>query len=258
MENETKYIDLNKLEPKVKKKRHSVKHSKDNALNPEQQKDLITTVSILGVKEETKYKYEVMIHLLMNGGLRIGEAIQVRLDWFGVTDDRIVLNIPSKARDLSNLKRDWVPKTAAGAREIIFINKGVGEKIRSFFISNKGLNFNRQRAYQIVKQLGFKAKHPIGSNVKCQACDKETKIESDFKYMDPLKCKYCKVIIAQSKLHPHALRSTYANNLVHAGVNANALCYAMGWSDMNTAINYIQTSKVHARDEIINKMGGQD
>lgn len=209
-------LEINSKGEIVKKPRRIIKHSKDNALFPEEQKELIRAIDKMKQKEETKYRYLVMIHLLMDAGLRISEALQVRLDWFQISEDRVILNIPQKARDLSNLKRDWIPKTKAGAREVIFVHKGVGEKVRSFFIQNKGIGFNRQRAYQVVKELGS--------------------------------------IINKPNLHPHALRSTYANNLIHAGVNANALCYSMGWSDMNTAINYINTSKVHARDEILKKM----
>jgi integrase/recombinase XerD len=217
---EIKNIDVRNLEVNSngeikKKKKHSIKHSKENALEIKEKEDLLNAVKKLKHKPETKYKYEVLIHLMMNAGLRVSEALQVRLEWFKECEDGILLNIPDKARDLSNMKRDWKPKTLAGKREVYFLDKGVGEKVRSYFINNKGLGFSRQRAYQIIKMLGE--------------------------------------IINKPKLHPHALRSTYANKLVYAGVNASTLCYYMGWNNLNTALNYVRMSNIAARKDLIEK-----
>jgi len=197
------------------KKKHSIKHSKDNALEDNEKKELLRAVNSLNAQPETKYRYEVLIHLMMNAGLRVSEALQVRYEWFKETDEGILLNIPDKARDLSNLKRDWKPKTLAGKREVFFLDRGIGEKVRSYFISNKGLGFSRQRAYQIMKMLGAK--------------------------------------INKFHLHPHALRSTYANMLVYAGVTESTLCYYMGWNNLQTAVNYVKTSNVAARKDLIKK-----
>lgn len=216
-----KSIDFKKLEVDnegviVKKKKHSIKHSKDNALELDEQKQLLKAIRELKQKPELRYKYEVLVHLMMTAGLRVSEALQVRYEWFSETDDGIVIRIPDKARDLGNLKRDWKPKTLAGKREVFFIDHGIGEKVRSFFIQNKGIGMLRQRAYQIVRMLGENINKP--------------------------------------KLHPHALRSTYANSLVYAGVNATTLMYYMGWSDLNVALNYVKSSNVAARKDIIEKM----
>ena len=199
-----------------KKQKHSVKHSKDNALEENEKIEIFRAIQNLKVNHEIKYKYEVLVHLMMNAGLRVSEALQVRYDWFNETEEGILLRIPDKARDLGNLKRDWKPKTLAGKREVIFIDKGVGEKVRSYFISNKSLGMLRQRAYQVINMLG--------------------------KNMD------------KPKLHPHALRSTYANSLVYAGVTESTLCYYMGWNNLQTAVNYVKTSNVAARRDLINKM----
>lgn len=198
-----------------KKQSHTVKHSKDNALEEHERKEIFRAIKELDMNEEVKYKYEVLVHLMMNAGLRVTEALQVRLEWFNDTEDGITINIPHKARDMANMKRDWNPKTKAGKREVIFIDKAIGEKVRSYFINNKSLGILRQRAYQIIKMLGG--------------------------------------IINKPKLHPHALRSTYANSLVYMGVNASTLCYYMGWSDLNTARNYVKTSNIAARRDLINK-----
>lgn len=215
-------IDFNKLKVSekdgeiIKKPKHSIKHSKDNALEEEEQKDLLKAIQELKVKPELKYKYEVLVHLMMNAGLRVSEALQVRREWFIETEVGIIIRIPGKARDLANLKRDWKPKTIAGKREVLFIDNGTGEKVRSFFISNQGIGMLRQRAYQIINKLGKDIDKP--------------------------------------KLHPHALRSTYANNLVYSGVNATTLMYYLGWSNLNVALNYIKSNNMAARKDLIDKM----
>lgn len=199
-----------------KKERHSIKHSKDNALEESEKDEIFRAIKALKVKPEIKYKYEVLVHLMMNAGLRVSEALQVRYEWFNETDDGIVLRIPDKARDLGNLKRDWKPKTLAGKREVIFIDPAVGEKVRSYFIQNQGVGILRQRAYQVIRMLGKAMNKP--------------------------------------ELHPHALRSTYANSLVYGGVTESTLCYYMGWNNLQTAVNYVKTSNVAARRDLINKM----
>jgi integrase len=214
--NKTRYINIGK--PIVKK---PVKHSKDNALEVHVQKELIEAIKTLDIKEETKFRYRVLIALIMEGGLRISEAIQTRLSWITETDDGITLNIPEKDRDHRNLKRDWKPKTVQGIREVIFLDDKVGSLIKSYLISNKGgLGFSRQQAGKIVKMLGEKINKP--------------------------------------KLHPHALRSTYANNLVYSGVNASTLMYFMGWARLETAMNYFKTSKIAARKDLLEKMKSKD
>lgn len=224
-----KHIDFNKLKVDennniVKKKKHSIKHSKDNALEEKEKAELLRAIQELKTPKgadldiKLKNKYEILVHLMMNAGLRVSEALQVRYEWFADTEDGIVIRIPDKARDLANMKRDWKPKTLAGKREVFFIDNAVGEKVRSFFIQNKGMGMLRQRAYQIINMLGKKIDKPL--------------------------------------LHPHALRSTYANTLVYNGVNATTLMYYMGWSNLNVALNYIKASNVAARRDLIEKMRG--
>jgi integrase len=200
------------LKPKV----NSIKHAKDNALETHEQEELIRAVKSLKINDITKQRYQVLIHLLMHAGLRISEAIQTRRDWFNDTEDGVTINIPLKARDLRNMKRDWTVKTTAGAREVIFIDAAIGERVQSYFINNpRGLGFSRQRGGQIVKMLGE--------------------------------------LIGKPQLHPHALRSTYANSLIYKGVNATTLQYYMGWEDIRTAVNYVKASKIAARKDLLNK-----
>lgn len=211
-------LEINK-EGHIEKKKHTIKHSKENALEKHEQEELFRALKNLDIKEETKQRYGVLVHLMMDSGLRVSEAIQCRSSWFNDTEDGVTINIPTKDRDLRNLKRDWKPKTVLGAREVIFIDKAIGERVKSFFIGKpKGLNMSRQRAGQIIKTLGIKLNKP--------------------------------------RLHPHALRSTYANNLVYKGVNATTLQYYMGWAHIQTAFNYIRTSKIAARKDLLEKTRG--
>jgi len=200
---------------KVKEKK-ATKHSKENALENHEKEALLRAIKELPNEVKTKNRYEVLVHLMLNAGLRVSEALQVRLEWFNETEDGIIINIPDKARDLLNSKRDWKPKTLAGKREVYILDKAIGEKLRSYFINNeKGIGFSRQRAYQIISLLGAKINKP--------------------------------------SLHPHALRSTYANTLVYAGVTESTLCYYMGWNNLQTAVNYVKTSNVAARKDLIKK-----
>ena len=200
--------------PKPIKK--NIKYSKDQALEEEEKKALLESIKTLNSKPDIKYKYEVLVCLMMYGGLRVSEAIQTRLEWFIDTPDGVVVRIPNEARNIRNLKKDWKPKTKAGNRESIFIDSAIGEKIKSYYITHKSLGINRFRAYQIIKMLGQRINKP--------------------------------------QLHPHALRSTYANSLVYRGVNATTLMYYMGWSNLNTALHYIKTSNIAARRDLLEKM----
>lgn len=202
--------------PKNRVKKNSVKHSKENALEKHEQEELIRAVSQIKSQDTTKLKYRILIALTMEAGLRISEAVQCRKEWLNHTEDGYTINIPKEDRDINNLKKFWTPKTDAGAREVIFLDANVGSMVNTYFITNpKGLGISRQRAGQIVKALGKAINKP--------------------------------------NLHPHALRSTYANNLVYQGVNTITLTYYMGWSDLKTAQNYVKTSKIAARKDLKEK-----
>ena len=209
-----------------KKVKPRVKHSKHNALRlPDEKTEMLRTIKSLPYNPQTLYKYEILVHLMVDAGLRVTEAIQCRLSWFLETEDGIAVKVPVKDRDLRNMKRDWVPKTEAGSRIVTFIKKEIGEKVKSYFISNpRGIQGNnkakaisRQRVYQLVKLIGSK--------------------------MTPAK-----------DLYPHALRSTFANELVQGGVTLHTLCYIMGWDNLETAKNYVHTSEAAATQDLIRTM----
>jgi len=197
------------------------KNAKDNALEHHEQKELVRRIkSLTNKKQIHKDKFLTLIYLIMESGMRVTEAIQCRLDWFNETEDGVTITIPKQDKDVLNLRKQWIPKTNTSARTVIFINEAVGQSVYGFFKANlKGLQFTRQRAFQLIKEAG--------------------------------------ALINKEKLHPHALRSTYANNLLYAGCDTNTLLYYMGWSSVTTFRNYVKSSENFARKDLLDKMRGK-
>ena len=54
-----------------KKEKHSIKHSKDNALEENEKKEIFRVIKELNTAPEIQSKYEVLVHLMMNAGLRV-------------------------------------------------------------------------------------------------------------------------------------------------------------------------------------------
>jgi len=212
-----KYVEIPEEEEKEQKR---VKHAKDNALEKHEQDKLKNAIYDLKIQDDTKLRYRVLVALTMEAGLRVSEAIQCRKSWLQKTDDGVTIKVPEKDRDIKNKKRDWKPKTLQGEREVIFNDKDTGSMVYTFFMSNPdGLKFSRQRAAQVISLLGVK--------------------------------------IGKPNLHPHALRSTYANNLVYAGVTPATLQNCLGWANLATAQDYIRTSNIAERKEVLEKMRGE-
>ena len=225
-----KNLEVNEKGDIVRKKKARVKHSKENALRlPDEKTEFFRSIKTLSNNPKLLYKYEIIIHLMVDAGLRVSEALQCRLSWFLDSDKGVAVRIPLKDRDLRNMKKDWIPKSQAGTRTVTFIKKEIGEKVKSYFLTHeRGITGNdnkkalsRQRVYQLVKLIG--------------------------KNMNPAK-----------EIYPHALRSTFANELVQGGVDLHTLCYLMGWDNLETARNYIQTSEAAATKDLLRKFRGED
>ena len=194
------------------------KNAKDNALEENEQKNLIREIkNIQNMKQYHKDKFLTLVYLMMKAGLRVSEAIQCRLEWFNEDEDGVTITIPKQDKDILNLRKNWNPKTTAGARTVIFTDDGVGQAVYGFFKANpKGLQFTRQRGHQWIKRAGE--------------------------------------LINKPHLHPHALRSTYANNLLYLGCDSNTLMYYMGWSSIVTFKNYTKSNEKFARKDLLNKL----
>lgn len=197
------------------------KNAKDNALELHEQKELIRRIkNTPNRKQKHKDKFLVLVYLMMESGMRVTEAIQCRLEWFNETEDGVTITIPKQDKDVLNLRKQWLPKTNTSARTVIFIDDAVGQTVYGYYKNNpKGLQFTRQRAYQWIKEAGK--------------------------------------LIEKKGLHPHALRSTYANNLLYNGCDTNTLLYYMGWSSVTTFRNYVKSNENFARKDLLEKMRGK-
>ena len=214
-----KEINFNKLEVRdgeIKKKR--TKHSHEEALTPNQLKELYLAVE-KNAPDNKKEKVRALFMIMAETGLRISEALEFRREWWNPIEG--IISIPSSDKDIYNLKSYWRPKSENGQREIhlSLLNPKIVPWIDSFITRNpRGL------------QLSNKLKS--GSRTAQRWTEKYG------------------TLISKPDLHPHALRSTFANNLVALGVNANTLKYYMGWSKLETAENYIKSSPEQAKSNL--------
>jgi len=176
-----------------------VKHSYENALEPTEQKDLLDAID--EYKSPNRLHHKALIYLILKAGLRVSEALQFRKEWFIKKDDCHIIKIPFEDKDITNLRKNWRPKTPKAAREIPIYNLEVISFLDVFLHSNKRVKLNRQNAYKTVKKYGSQIDKP--------------------------------------KLHPHALRSTFANDLILLGVSISTVKYLLGWAKLETANNYI-------------------
>jgi len=191
-----------------------VKHSHENALEPTEEKELLNIIDEYDSPKRLHHK--ALIYLMMKGGLRVSEALQFRREWFIKKDDCYLIKIPFEDKNITNLRKNWRPKTPKAARHIPIYDVEVFSFLDVFLHSNKRIELNRQNAYKIIKLYGAKIDKP--------------------------------------DLHPHALRSTYANHLVSLGVTVGSLKYLMGWAKLEVANNYYSGSPHSAREDLKRKL----
>lgn len=192
------------------KKHKEVKHSYNEALEPEEKKVLINTIH--EYSSSNRLHHLALIYLMLNAGLRVSEALQFRRSWFIKKDKGYIIKIPSLDKDITNLRKSWQPKTPKGAREIPVFEEWLNSFLDVFLVNNKRIKLNRQNAYKIIKKYGS--------------------------------------MIGRPKLHPHALRSTRANELVDLGVSPRNLMHVMGWAKLETANSYISGTPRSARKQL--------
>jgi len=99
----------------------------------------------------------------------------------------------------------WHPKTKAGVREIP-MNFEVKRLLYDWFDKNKSIGMNRTTIYRIVKRVGQRLR--------------------------PFK-----------KVYPHSLRATFASMMAAQGMPAVDIQTLMGWEKLDTANNYVKSTK---------------
>ncbi len=159
----------------------------------------------------------IIIKCLMFLGLRVSELCHMTSNW--ITQDGN-FRIPSTqkcncAECARSRKGEWRPKTKAGARLLPVperLRKDLSDLLKA---QPYGLDLSRVgvwfRIKSILKRANIKFKGPTG------------KPRTGF---------------------PHCMRATCATMLAASGMDEIALCYYMGWSDINMAKHYVQIARV--------------
>ena len=148
---------------------------------------------------------------LFLGGLRVGEMTHMGDDW--ITSEgkfRIPSFMPCNCAECARVRDGgWKPKTPAGAR-ILYVPKLLREDLAELFKAQPyGLDISRQAIWYRTKRILKEAK------VRFRGLSGDTGFS-------------------------HCLRATCATMLAATDINEVALCYYMGWSDINQAKPYIQ------------------
>lgn len=203
-----------KANTEIKEYEKPTKHSYENALEPSEEKELINKIDKYNSPKRLHHK--ALIYLMMKAGLRVSEALQFRKEWFIKKDNHYIIKIPYEDKNIINLRKNWRPKSKKAAREIPIYNNEVTSYLDVYLQTNKRIELNRQNAYKMVQRYGK--------------------------------------LINKPELHPHALRSTFANYLVSLGVSVSTLKYLMGWAKLETANNYINGSPHSAKQDFKNKL----
>ncbi len=158
--------------------------------------------------------------------MRGGEVLHLRPSW--IDYNRGVITIPGhepcdcsycrkRARMKRGpyekaLKRQWEPKTKAGARGIPFWHvDGTGKILKEFMSEYGGWPYSETTMRCQVKELGD---------------------------------------LAGLKVYRHALRATAAMKYAYTGIGIFSLMAIMGWSNMQVALDYIRASGAMANAEL--------
>ena len=160
---------------------------------------------------------KVLIGLLAYCGLRVGEAVHLKLAWIREGEIHIPSSMPCGCHACSKRPKSpgvWVPKSKAGIRVIPIPN--FLKPILTEFLQYQpdGLDLTRISSWYRVQHLARKAKLP--------------------------------------KVFPHSLRATCATILATKGFNAAEICYIMGWARISMGEHYIRIAQ--AKDGARRKM----
>ncbi len=159
---------------------------------------------------------ELMVYL----GMRISEVCHLNHTW--IHEDTREIHIPPSQKCLCNecMKHkaypgEWRPKSEASARSLP-IPDLISRNLHEFLcLKPGGLRITRQALWWKVKQWAKAAK------IKVRGLSEDT-------------------------IYPHVLRATAATRLATKGVSAPALCYIMGWANLEVGAHYISIAKAKA------------
>lgn len=159
--------------------------------------------------EAESFENLLMLKLMAYLGLRVSEIAHLRADWIHEGEIRIP---PSQLCDCSNCKGEWHAKSKASVRSLPIPNIIADDLYTFLGHSPTGFNRTRQALWWKVKQIAKRAK----SQIKGPSGD---------------------------TVFPHALRATAATNFATKGMSAVALCYIMGWAELEMGQHYINIAK---------------
>lgn len=169
----------------------------------------------------------VLLKLQVYMGLRASEVSHFRADWVSFPEAK--LQVPARQacvcpQCVLNGRSEWTPKSDSSVR-MLPAPPLIGPDLSAFVQAHPGgFGLDRFGVYHRTKAL-MKA-----AGIKVPG-------------------------LGQNTAYPHVLRSTCATLLAEGGIEAAALCYYMGWSDLRVAQHYVNMARMKgAADEKVRKI----
>lgn len=169
------------------------------------------------LKEAYTLANRLIMKLMVFLGLRASEVAHFKGDWVQRNEIHIPAEQPCNCVNCQKSPHPgkWKPKTKAGIRVLPVVDVLAADLYQFVKESPDGFNLTRQAIWWEVKQIAKKA------GIRQKGLAKDT-------------------------IYPHALRATAATYLASKGMDAQALAYAMGWSNIAVAQHYITLAKAKA------------
>lgn len=147
---------------------------------------------------------KVLIGLLAFCGMRVSEAIHLKITWIRQEEINIPSSMACKCWECRG-RGYWKPKSKAGIRSIPI--PGFLQPILAEYLGKRpeGLKITRQSAWNRVRSLCRAASIPI--------------------------------------IFPHALRASYATMLASHNLTGTELCFIMGWSRLTVGEAYVRIAE---------------
>lgn len=187
---------------------------------------MITSAQIDIIENNIDYPlFGLLAYFLLYTGCRRGEALA--LQWKDIDFENNIISINKSAYYNSNAAKIKSPKTSAGYREIILLNK-----LRQYILGN-----HKKTDYI----FSINGKEPL----------KESQATKGWK-------KYCKAV-GIIGVTPHQLRHTYASLLYEAGIDVKSAQDLLGHADISTTQNiytHITQNKKRLSADLLNEHFG--